>query len=598
MSVTAMIVATALGGLFLLDKKLDKSLEKGREKALDEVRKRDEYGKRLAESLSNLRNSAVESSPWWSQGIPPSTKLIIDTCVWLNDSPRVKYWFDMLQNNATAANWQIVVLKSVYEEISKAWCSEELQRKAALAKKRISRFQELHEDNFIIEGELKFTREKLYADKEIMQYVLSEEGKGCILFTFDRDLKIRLKKIAEQKKIAIEPIRHLENFSTHEKYSWVKEKDAGLVGYVGLVTESCYTDDAKYMRRRVTEADAREEIIELVQTSTSPKIWVEAGDYLYNGTHGVTQDFKLAFECYMKSVAVGSYHWGYFNVGKCYLHGKGVEKDEDEARKWFLKAWENHENLWALYWLAQMGDSEAAARIRGYRASNRLTDLLVDNDVKEFMEKTKKFTPEYEELPFEITIEPRMKCDVTRTAKAPSFVFPAIRITNCVSHLYGDCIVRVVNSETRNVYHEQKYSIPESNSICIENICAADESLNSFEVVIENSDGMKRCVFERGWQDIAYPVINPIEIYWRRCSSSLAGRNPKIRNKGALAIKLSLWRRERHAKGNPYSIMPGEELEIGFSEWRHSLDDNEQFWIKIDNVIVNCVIRPRYWQHN
>ncbi|MBR5184674.1 MAG: sel1 repeat family protein, partial [Akkermansia sp.] len=49
--------------------------------------------------------------------------------------------------------------------------------------------------------------------------------------------------------------------------------------------------------------------------------------------------------------AEGGYHWGYYNVGRCYMEGKGVAKNPDEARKWFRQA-------------AQLGNPIAHDRLR------------------------------------------------------------------------------------------------------------------------------------------------------------------------------------------------------------------------------------------
>lgn len=94
----------------------------------------------------------------------------------------------------------------------------------------------------------------------------------------------------------------------------------------------------------------------------------EVGDCYYNGSAESQHLYRapdLAFQWYLKSAEAG-YHWGLFNVGKCFLEGLGVQKDDDEARKWFRKAEEQGDNPWATYWLAELGDIDAALRVIDY----------------------------------------------------------------------------------------------------------------------------------------------------------------------------------------------------------------------------------------
>ncbi|MDO5471271.1 MAG: hypothetical protein Q4F38_08215 [Akkermansia sp.] len=64
---------------------------------------------------------------------------------------------------------------------------------------------------------------------------------------------------------------------------------------------------------------------------------VHEGDDYYDARNGCPRDVNKAMACYRKAADYG-YHWGYYNVGKCYLEGQGVPKDDDAARKWFRKA--------------------------------------------------------------------------------------------------------------------------------------------------------------------------------------------------------------------------------------------------------------------
>ena len=49
------------------------------------------------------------------------------------------------------------------------------------------------------------------------------------------------------------------------------------------------------------------------------------------------EDDKKAFELYMKS-AKQDYAKAMYQLGKCYMKGKGVAANQEEARKWFKRA--------------------------------------------------------------------------------------------------------------------------------------------------------------------------------------------------------------------------------------------------------------------
>ena len=111
----------------------------------------------------------------------------------------------------------------------------------------------------------------------------------------------------------------------------------------------------------------------------NPEMIVKMGDCYYNGSDGYARDAHKALEYYRQAAGCG-YHWGYYNVGKCYLEGQGVEKNDDEARVWFRKAEEAAGNPWATYWLAEMGDSAAAFRVAEYYATGCYEGLGMPKD--------------------------------------------------------------------------------------------------------------------------------------------------------------------------------------------------------------------------
>lgn len=111
----------------------------------------------------------------------------------------------------------------------------------------------------------------------------------------------------------------------------------------------------------------------------NPELMVEEGDRYYNGSDGYPRDAHKALEYYRKA-AECKYHWGYFNVGKCYREGQGVDKNDDEARKWFREAERVAGNPWATYWIALMGDSDAAFRMAEYFATGSHAEWGVPRD--------------------------------------------------------------------------------------------------------------------------------------------------------------------------------------------------------------------------
>ena len=110
-------------------------------------------------------------------------------------------------------------------------------------------------------------------------------------------------------------------------------------------------------------------------------VWgmVKKGDCYYNGSDGYARDAHQALEYYRKAADCG-FHWGYYNVGKCYLEGQGVDKNDDEARIWFREAERVGANPWATYWLAEMGDSAAALRVADYYATGSRADWGMQRD--------------------------------------------------------------------------------------------------------------------------------------------------------------------------------------------------------------------------
>lgn len=83
------------------------------------------------------------------------------------------------------------------------------------------------------------------------------------------------------------------------------------------------------------------------------------GDCYYDGraeSQGCERSPEKAYYWYKKSAENG-YIWGYYNVGKCYRYGVGVEKNWITAREWYKKA-ADMGNAWAKieYISTKLGD--------------------------------------------------------------------------------------------------------------------------------------------------------------------------------------------------------------------------------------------------
>ncbi|MDO5470229.1 MAG: Hsp70 family protein [Akkermansia sp.] len=133
-------------------------------------------------------------------------------------------------------------------------------------------------------------------------------------------------------------------------------------------------------------------LLKLAELGDAPSMCEVADRYYYGNAadQGLYRDTSEALKWYRASAA-GGYHWGYHNVGKCYLEGQGIKKNDDEARIWFRKAYEVGENLWSLYWLAAMGDANAGRKIIEYCDSGRAYQLLSNEDASALCAQVNKF---------------------------------------------------------------------------------------------------------------------------------------------------------------------------------------------------------------
>jgi TPR repeat protein len=60
-----------------------------------------------------------------------------------------------------------------------------------------------------------------------------------------------------------------------------------------------------------------------------------------NGT-GVGKNEREAANWYKKAADQG-YAWGQYNLGRCYLYGAGVSRNNTTAKTWLTKAYKNND---------------------------------------------------------------------------------------------------------------------------------------------------------------------------------------------------------------------------------------------------------------
>lgn len=168
-----------------------------------------------AEREKNIQSwQRVNASLWWKDGIPQNKKLVIDSSVLMSDTMQMSFWFRMVLDQAKSKGWKILIPTIAYDEIA-GMSQSDRRVQVAKAKHRVSRFQDVMGSNFQFLGKIQSGRTVGNSDKEIINFMLSEEGKNAILFTFDRDLKVRLTEMAREKGILIEKIRTSDNLLSH-----------------------------------------------------------------------------------------------------------------------------------------------------------------------------------------------------------------------------------------------------------------------------------------------------------------------------------------------------------------------------------------------
>ena len=103
------------------------------------------------------------------------------------------------------------------------------------------------------------------------------------------------------------------------------------------------------------------------------------GDCYYDGRaadQGVERSPEKAFHWYKKSADNG-FIWGFYNVGKCYCEGIGVQQNLGTAREWYKKS-ADMGNFWAHMRLAELGDADSMNYVGDCYYDGRAADQGVE----------------------------------------------------------------------------------------------------------------------------------------------------------------------------------------------------------------------------
>jgi TPR repeat protein len=66
----------------------------------------------------------------------------------------------------------------------------------------------------------------------------------------------------------------------------------------------------------------------------------------YAGWNGMEQDYKKAFEMFVKiEQETNGYRWAQNMLGFCYCYGRGTEQDDTKAFEWYTKSSEQGNSI-------------------------------------------------------------------------------------------------------------------------------------------------------------------------------------------------------------------------------------------------------------
>lgn len=156
----------------------------------------------------------VNRSPWWRLGIPEKVSLVLDVDVLEDFSPEMELWFKMIEGNAEARDWHIVILEKAYHRIMASYSKQLTERYSRMQNCLGERLRVLHNTGTL--GE----------------YMTSEKVRPDVFFTKSVKSKIIIHELAQQNGLELaHEVRSPENWKSHFEGAGSSE-----------ITEECLSD--------------------------------------------------------------------------------------------------------------------------------------------------------------------------------------------------------------------------------------------------------------------------------------------------------------------------------------------------------------------
>lgn len=158
-------------------------------------------------------------------------------------------------------------------------------------------------------------------------------------------------------KGVVSAAKSLMNLYVHDRPDDMTEgegRDAAMIWYERLIeilrakaARGTATDKKRLADTLYYHSDVPDEIVDCLpdRIAEATQLYGEISAEKMDGasyvdsaqTYSSQGDVAKAFECYMKAAELG-YAEAYYNVGKAYLDGNGVERDFDKAFEWLQKS--------------------------------------------------------------------------------------------------------------------------------------------------------------------------------------------------------------------------------------------------------------------
>lgn len=250
------ILAAAAGGGVALHHKFSPSYQEKRAKREQERELEEEKERKVALQKQDRQWEEVNHSPWWIWGIPEKANLVLDAQLLYDKSPTMAFWFKMVQDNAEDRDWNVVLLRSGYEDIKGVYAYEQERE---LAMERLDHLQRFLGSRFRI---LPKTGERT-GEKELAEYLLAEKTRPDVFFVSSLEHKVALVDLAQRNGVELQhEIRTPDNRREHSDFSsFYLER-----GYEYRAYPDCYVEGLQpneiYHPRSVDERDVLKRFVE------------------------------------------------------------------------------------------------------------------------------------------------------------------------------------------------------------------------------------------------------------------------------------------------------------------------------------------------